>query len=151
MQSRGRVVLWAAAALIGAAHSTSAQIVREPETVRACLCREQSVAALNDRVQGEHRAYEDKRQSFEALDKQVQASRQQVNVKNQTEVDAFKRLLEQRDAAADALAGSATQSYADAVETYNRAVGDYNSNCAGKTFDPEQMKEMRQGLVCPRP
>ncbi len=142
----------AALALAGTVGAARAQdIVRSPEQIRSCLCQERSIAALSGEVQAQSRAYEDKRQSFQALDRQVQSGRAQVNVNSQAEIDAFKRLLERRDQAADALAGEATRGYADAVTRYNQAVAGYNSACAGKSYDPDQLAELRRTLSCPKP
>jgi hypothetical protein len=146
-----RVGVVAASALIAAIGTAKAQVVRAPDEVRACLCKEQSVSTLNDEVQAQSRAYEAQRQSFEALDKAVQTGRPQVNVNSPADVDAFKHLLEQRDAAADTLAGPANKSYADAVQRYNQAVTDYNTACAGKAFDPDQLAALKQTLSCPKP
>lgn len=133
-----------------AAGTARAQVVRAPDEIRACLCKEQSVASLNGEVQAQSRAYESQRQSFEALDKAVQSGRPQVNVNNPADVDAFKRLLERRDTAADALAGPATKSYAEAVQRYNQAVSDYNGACAGKAFDPDALAAVKKTLSCPK-
>jgi len=146
-----RLFFAAVLTLAAAASPAAAQIVRSPDEIRACLCKEQSVAALNQNVQNEARAYEDKRRAFETLDKQVQSSRATVNVNNSADVDAFKRLLDQRDTAADSLAGPATKSYAEAVQRYNQAVTDYNGSCAGKSFDADAMAEQKRTLSCPRP
>jgi hypothetical protein len=145
---RWRGVTVVALAVVGMSEPAAGQIVRQPDDVRACLCKEQAVATLNDQLQGESRAYEDKRRAFEALDKQVQTSRPQVNVSKPADVDAFKHLLEQRDDAADTLAGPATKSYADAVERYNQAVSDYNGTCAGKSFDADEMTQLKRTLSC---
>jgi uncharacterized coiled-coil protein SlyX len=139
-----------AAATLAASLAAKAQVVRSPGEIKSCLCKEQAVAALNSEVQAQSRVYEETRQAFEALDKQVQTSRPQVNVNNPGDVEAFKRLLERRDGAADTLAGSATQSYADAVQRYNESVADYNGACAGKSFDPDQIAEQRRTLDCPK-
>ena len=147
-----RLAAVAAMILPGVAGRAGAQeLVRSPEQIRDCLCRERSVAALNGDVQNQSHVYEDKRQAFQQLDKQVQAARPRVNVNNQADVDAFKRLLERRDAAADALAGDVTRSYADAVSRYNQAVVSYNGSCAGKAYDPDQLAELRRSLSCPKP
>ncbi|MGO8919377.1 MAG: hypothetical protein ACLQJR_26035 [Stellaceae bacterium] len=146
-----RVGLVAASVLIVAIGAAEAQVVRAPDEIRSCLCREQAVTALNGEVQAQSRAYEAQRQSFEALDKAVQTGRPQVNVNNPADVDAFKRLLEQRDEAADTLAGSANKSYADTVQRYNQAVADYNAGCAGKAFDPDQVAALKPTLSCPKP
>jgi len=143
------VTLWLT--LSGASASAAAQeLVRAPDQIRGCLCQERSVGALNAEVQAQSRAYEDRRQAFQALDRQVQTTRPSVNVANQADVDAFKRLLEQRDHAADVLASDATKSYSDVVARYNQAVAAYNGNCAGKAYDPDQLAELRRTLSCPK-
>jgi hypothetical protein len=137
--------------LSGLMASAGAQeLVRAPEQIRGCLCEERSVGALNAEVQTQSRAYEDKRQAFQALDKQVQTTRPSVNVANQADIDAFKRLLEQRDRAADVLASEATKRYSDAVARYNQAVAAYNGACAGKSYDPDQLADLRRTLSCPK-
>lgn len=148
---RWGIALAATLALSGVAGRATAQAVRNGDEARVCLCQEQLVSSLNADVQAQSRAYEEKRQAFETLDKQVQTARPQVNVKNQAEIDAFKQLLERRDGAADALNGQATSSYAEAVRRYNAAVTDYNNNCAGKAFDQDQLGQQRLNLVCPKP
>jgi hypothetical protein len=137
-----------AAVGVGAA---TAQVVNSPDAIRSCLCQEQAVANLNAEVQTESHAYAEQRQTFETLDRQVKTSRPQVNVNSPADVDAFKRLLERRDAAADALAGPATSRYAAAVQRYNRAVADYNGACAGKAFDQDQLAAEKRNLSCPKP
>jgi hypothetical protein len=145
------MALAVAIALSGVVPARGEDVVRAPDQIRSCLCQEQVVAALDGQVQAVSRAYEDKRQAFQSLDRQVQQRRPQVNVKSQADVDAFKRLLDQRDQAADVLAGDATNSYADAVARYNQAVASYNGACAGKAYDPDQLAELRRSLSCPKP
>jgi hypothetical protein len=142
------VTLWLT--LSGTGAGAADEVVRAPDRIRGCLCQERSVSALNGEVQSQSRAYEDKRQAFQALDKQVQTARPRVNVANPGDVEAFKRLLEQRDHAADALAGEATKSYSEAVTRYNQAVAGYNGSCAGKSYDPDQLAELRRDLTCPK-
>jgi hypothetical protein len=147
-----RLAVAAALALSIPAGVAKAQVVvRSPDEVRSCLCKEQAVASLNAQVQALSKAYDEKRQAFEALDRQVQTSRPQVNVNNPSDVDAFKRLLERRDEASDSLAGAATSDYASAVQRYNAAVSDYNNSCAGKAFDQDVLAQVKQSLSCPKP
>jgi len=152
--SRGVAMLIAAAMApmaITAAASAAEQVERAPAAIQSCLCLEQSVAALKDAVETHRRAYEEKREAFQVLDNQVRTSRPQVNVNSPADVDGFKRLLEQRDAAADALAGPVTANYAEAVSRYNQSVAGYNSSCTGKAYDPEVLAEVRRTLVCSKP
>jgi len=148
---RWRVWVAAALALPCFAGVAGAQVVGSPEVVRSCLCKEQAVASLDAQVQAQSRDYDAKRQAFAALDKQVQQSRPRVDVNNPGDVDAFKRLLAERDAAGDALSGPVTESYAAAVKRYNAAVADYNAGCAGKAFDQDVLAREKRTLSCPKP
>lgn len=132
------------------AYATDQPLERSPQAIQKCLCMEQTVAALNSQVQAQSRVYEDKRQVFQTLDNQVRTSRSEVNVNNQQDVDAFRRLLEQRDEAADTLAGATTSSYAEAVTRYNQSVAAYNDQCAGKAYDADQLAQIRAALNCPK-
>jgi hypothetical protein len=150
---RWGLAIAAGLAMVGAVGTSAAeaQVVSSPDAIRACLCKEQRVAGLNAEVQAQSRTYAQQRATFEALDKEVKTSRPRVDVKSQADVDAFKRLLERRDAAADALAGPATSNYAAAVQRYNQAVADYNGSCAGKAFDQDALAAEKRSLSCPKP
>ncbi len=147
----GRVAVAAALVLTGFCVPALAQVVRSPDEIRACLCKEQALQSLEAQVQAQSRTYQEKRQAFEALDRQVQSSRPKVNVNNPADVDAFKRLLDQRDQASDSLAGTVTRDYSAAVQRYNQAVADYNASCAGKAFDQDQLATLKRTLSCPKP
>jgi len=147
MGKRGwRIPLGIALALPGIVGGAGAQTTSSSDWVTTCACQERLVSSLNGEVQAQSRAYEDKRRSFEALDQEVQTTRPRVDVKNPAEVDAFKQLLDRRDAAADTLNGQANENYAAAVKRYNDAVADYNDYCAAGAAGSD-----RRPLVCPKP
>jgi hypothetical protein len=137
---------------LGSAGPASAQeVLHAPDAIRSCLCQEQSVSALAAQVLQQNGVYEERRKSLEALNEQVRTQRPQVNVNDPQAVDAFKRLLDQRDQAADAFAGPVTHGYADEVAHYNQTVAAFNSQCGGKAYDPEVLAQVRSNLSCPRP
>lgn len=152
-----RTTVWAGAAAAvllapwAIAPASAQQVLHAPDQIRACLCEHQSVATLSDAVQQQSRIYDQRRQALQALDKEVTTRRPQVNVSNQSDVDAFKHLLDQRDAAADNFAGEVTQSYAEAVRRYNQAVATFNANCSGKAYDPQVLPQVQSNLSCPKP
>jgi hypothetical protein len=148
----GWSALIAAPVLLVVTEAAPAQtaVLRGDDEVRACLCLDQRLPALNGDVQAQRRAYQEKQEASAALEKQIQIQRALVDVNNPAEVDAFKQLLGRRDAAADALNGQ-TSSYADVVRRYNEAVAQYNDNCAGKPLDPDAKARVSRNLVCPKP
>jgi hypothetical protein len=127
------------------------QVLSSPEAIRSCLCQEQSVTALANEVLQQNRVYEEKRKALESLDNEVRARRAQINVANQSEVDAFKQLLDRRDQAGAEFAGPVTRNYSDMVARYNGAVASFNDACAGKAYDSDVLAQVRANLACPRP
>lgn len=127
-----------------------AQMVSDPNAIRACLCQEQFVLGLQDAVNSQRQSLEATQKNQATLTNQVDTRRAQINVYDNAELDAFKHLLEQRDASIAATA-AATQSYDAAANRYNDAVAAYNGSCAGHTYDETVLRSVRTTLVCPRP
>ncbi len=134
-----------------AAAAAAQEVVRSPEQIEACLCKEQAVSTLAGKVSEQNRLYEEKRKALDALDKEVQTRRTEINASNPAEVDAFKHLLDERDHAAESFAGEVTRNYSEMVTRYNEAVAAYNASCAGKAYDPDQLDDIRSNLSCPQP
>jgi len=129
---------------------TTAQIVNDPNTIRSCLCDQQLVLGLQNDVGGKRQALESSQRNQASLANQVDTRRAQINVYNHAELEAFKQLLEQRDAAIAATA-DATRSYDDAAEGYNQAVAGYNANCAGRSYDDAVLRQVQAApLACAR-
>ncbi len=141
-------LLLLSAAWVGAG---AQQVLSSPAAVSGCLCQDQQVTALENELQAQSRNYEDRRKAVEALDEEVRTKRAQINVADPAELDAFKHLLAERDAAADAFTGEVTRSYADAVARYNKAVTDFNGSCAGRSYDSTVLAQVRGSLVCTAP
>jgi hypothetical protein len=128
----------------------TAQIVNDPNTIRSCLCDQQLVLGLQDNVSSKRQALEGSQRSQASLANQVDTRRAQINVYDHAELEAFKRLLLQRDAAIAATA-DATKTYDDAAEGYNRAVAGYNANCAGRSYDEAVLRQVQAvPLACTR-
>jgi len=128
----------------------AAQLVNDPNTIRSCLCEQQLVLSLQEGVSSRRQALESSQRSQASLANQVDTRRAQINVYDHGELDAFKQLLQQRDAAIAATA-DATRTYDDAAEGYNQAVAAYNANCAGRSYDDAVLRQVQAApLACPR-
>ena len=141
----------AGAVMAGFAASVSAQVVTDPTLIRSCLCEQDSVTALRDTVQERQQNYDQSQKALASLVNQAATRRAQINVYNDGEVQAYKQLLAQRDAAQTAFAGATTDSYEAAVERYNAAVANYNSRCAGRSYDQTVVTQVRLTQSCPKP
>jgi hypothetical protein len=129
--------------------SASAQVISDPNTIRSCLCEQQFVLDLQDGVASKRLTLESSQRSQASLANQVDTRRAAINVYDSGELDAFKQLLQQRDAAVAATA-NATQTYDDAAERYNAAVAAYNASCAGHSYDETVLRQAKATLACPR-
>lgn len=142
----------AALALLGCGGGTpaAAQVVNDPNAIRSCLCEQQFVLALQDGVASRRQALESSQRSQASLANQVDTRRAQINVYDNAELNAFKQLLQQRDASIAATA-DATKTYDDAAERYNQSVASYNANCAGRSYDEVVLRQIQAApLACPR-
>lgn len=128
----------------------SAQVVSDPTVIRSCLCEQQFVTSLQDTVTARRQALESSQRSEASLNNQVATRRAQINVFDSAELNAFKTLLQQRDAA-QAATVTATQSYDGAATAYNQAIDGYNAHCAGRTYNDDVLRQVRATLACPRP
>ena len=149
-----RNVVCGAAALAvlscGAIAPAGAQVVNDPNTIRSCLCDQQFVLGLQNDVSGKRQALESSQRNQASLANQVDTRRAQINVYNHAELEAFKQLLQQRDASIAATA-EATRTYDDAAVGYNQAVAGYNANCAGRSYDEAVLRQVEATpLVCTR-
>jgi TolA-binding protein len=141
-------------ALVSAAGlSTAAEaqvLLRSPQEISRCLCQNRVVDELKADLDQQWRLYEEARQRYAALEGQTDSIRARMNVHDREQIEAFQRLLDQRDAAERTFQDQATPAYAAAVERYNSAVETYNSGCADAVFDPDVLAQVQRGLYCPR-
>ncbi|HXP31628.1 MAG TPA: hypothetical protein VN832_11095 [Stellaceae bacterium] len=148
------VFICALPGLAGGAQAQQAgqDVITDPAAIRVCLCRQETVAALSDRLQEQRRAYEERRAALAALDAQVQAQRKQLDPTQPSQLEAFKHLLDQRDEAELSFADEATPTYAAAVDRHNAEAAAYNRECAGKIYDQSALAAAQaQSFACPKP
>ncbi len=133
------------------ATSPEAQVLlRSPQQIAHCLCQNRVVDELKSALDQQWRSYEETRRHYAALEGQVDSIRATMNVHDREQIEAFQRLLDQRDAAQRTFQDQATPTYNAAVERYNTAVEIYNGSCADAVFDPIVLGEVQRGLYCPR-
>jgi TolA-binding protein len=145
-----RLAIAAAAAASLAAPADAQVLLRSPQQIAHCLCQNRVVDERRVALDQEWRVYEEARQRYAALEGQVDSIRGTMNVHDREQIEAFQRLLDQRDAAVRTFQDQATPAYNAAVERYNTAVDVYNGSCADAVFDPIVLAEVQRGLYCPR-
>ena len=128
-----------------------AQTIGNPEAVRACICEQQNLAALLDEVHARQQSYDNGQKELASLTSELEAQRTKMDIYNDADVQAYKKLLQRRDSAAGVFTGETTQNYNAAIARYNEAMGGYNGNCSGKSFDPDAYAKVQAALSCPKP
>ncbi len=149
---RGRVIGVVAAsmlALAGSVPSFAQELVKDPGTIGFCLCEREITNGLLDSLHQRQQSYEASQKALAALDSDLAASRARINVMSSADIDAYKQLLQRRDAAA-AEATTAAQAYDAALTRYNQAYSDYTGSCGGKSFDQTVYNTVQATLSCPK-
>lgn len=136
--------------MAGADPAAAQAVVKDPAAIGVCLCEQQRLKTLLDALNERQQTYETSQKALASLDSELEALRTRMNVYSDAEVEAYKRLLAQRDAAA-ASVGDATQSYNAAVARYHQSFVDYNGSCVGKSFDQAVLNTVQATLSCPKP
>lgn len=138
-------------ALIAGGHSAVAQaVIKDRAVIGLCVCEQQRLEALMSTLRDRQESYQSSQNTLNGLNRDLATRRDKMNVYDDSEVEAYRRVLEQRDAAA-AVSSNATDSYNAAILRYNQAFGDYNASCAGKSFDQSVYSSAQASLSCPKP
>lgn len=122
----------------------------EVAAARNCLCLEQAVQDRRFELDVRNGLFEKLRADADALEREVDRRRTSVNVDDQNQIDAFRALLDQRDAARKHYETTAVPEQQQTVARYNAAVGALNAACAGRSYSTYAWEAARKGPVCPR-
>jgi hypothetical protein len=145
-RTAGGALLLAAAL---APHASAQEILHAPDAIRACICREQTVAALAAALRQARATYDARQQELQSLGQELDAARQRLDAASLAEREAFAHLLDERDAASGHFAGDEVPRYNGLVRRYDATVAVFNRECAGKAYDPEILPQVRASLACP--
>jgi recombinational DNA repair ATPase RecF len=124
-------------------------IVSSPDTIRACLCQQQSVNRQASELAARRQTYDERRRQADALVAEAATRKSQVDINDPAAVAAYSELLGRRDAAVRDLADDLTPRYSAFVSSYNQRVAQYNQQCSGQSFDATVLNQVQQNLVCP--
>jgi hypothetical protein len=149
-----RAAIFGAGLIVLAGNPVRAQVPvlpPEPAEIAACLCLQQSVAALSADMSAKNQALDAVKNHLADLDSQLAHEKPQVNVNNPDSVARYKALLEQRDAAYRQSIGPVHADATQASARYNARVNEYNARCANRPFNSAVVAQVQAQLVCPPP
>lgn len=123
--------------------------VTAPEEIRYCLCAHQSVTTLGAKVDAETQRHQEMQDRLAALDRQLTESRNNVDVNQNDQVDAYRRLVETREQTMAEFTYDLTPHLQKLVERYNAQSQAYNAACTTRSFDATTLDQVKATLACP--
>jgi len=123
--------------------------ITDPAEIRYCLCAHDSVTTLGARVDAETRHYKEVQDRLAALDQQLTASRGTVDVNQNDQVDAYRRLVEAREQTMAEFTYQLTPRLQKLVAAYNAESQSYNQSCTTRSFDQATLERVKASLACP--
>ena len=125
-------------------------VPEEIAAARKCLCLEQAVQDRRFELDVRNGLFERTRNEAAALEREVAQRRPAVNVDDQNQIDAFRALLDKRDAARQHYELVAAPEQQQTVARYNATVAELNAACAGKFYSTYAWEAARKDPSCPK-
>lgn len=147
-----RTLIFAATAVAALAGPAASQqrVLTSPQEIGRCLCQEQAVNTLRQQMDAGKAAVDREKAEIDAMDRDLTQQKARVNPANDTSVEVFKTLLDQRDAKWDHLKTVTEMSYLEANDRYNTAVLGFQASCGGTMYNLEALAIAKSNLVCPK-
>lgn len=123
--------------------------VSDPAEIRYCLCAHQSVMALGAQVDAETKNHQAVQDRLAALDLQLTQSRGNVDVNQNDQVAAYRRLVEERERTMAQFTYDLTPRLQKLVARYNAQSQVYNASCTTRSLDATTLDMVKADLVCP--
>lgn len=147
-----RTLIFGAAAIAVLAGPAAAQqkVLTSPQEIARCLCQEQAVNTLRQQMDTGKTAVEREKAEIDAMDRDIAQQKTRVDPNNETSIEVFKTLLDQRDAKWNKLKSVTETSYLEATDRYNTAVLGFQASCGGTMYNLEALAIAKNNLVCPK-
>lgn len=125
------------------------KLLNSPQEIARCLCQEKNIDALRQKMDAGKGAVDREKAEVDAMDKDIAQQRPRVNPSNETSIEVFKTLLDQRDAKWSHLKDVTEPVYFEANGKYNAAVQGFQASCGGTMYNMEALAIAKRNLVCP--
>jgi len=123
--------------------------VSDPAEIRYCLCAHEAVLGLGAKVDAETKHHQAVQDRLAALDQQLTATRGNVDVNQNDQVDAYRRLVEEREKTMAEFTYDVTPRLQKLVAAYNAQTQAYNASCTTRSMDAAMLENVKASLVCP--
>jgi hypothetical protein len=100
-------------------------------------------------VDAETQHHQDIQSRLSALDQQLATSKANVDVNQPDQVDAYRRLVEERERTMADLYYNLTPRLKQLVDSYNADSSSYNAFCTTRPLDATAVASAKASLACP--
>jgi hypothetical protein len=140
------VFLLAASAL--APRPAAAQQALTVDQIRACLCEQQALTVLHQRVDAAKATYDERTQREQHLTQQIDQMQASIGPNDLSAQDQLRDLLDLRGRVSRDRFETALPAWQQATRNLDAVVADYNAKCLKPMYKPD-IAQAQANLVCP--
>ena len=118
------------------------------EQVRTCLCEQQAITVLHQRVDTAKATYDERTQREQRLSQQIEQMQGSIGPNDLSAQDQLRELLDLRGRVSRDRMETALPAWQQAVRNLNFVVQDYNANCLKPIYTMD-VKKAQANLSCP--
>jgi hypothetical protein len=118
------------------------------EQVRTCLCEQQAITVLHQRVDTAKATYDERTQREQRLSQQIEQMQGSIGPNDLSAQDQLRELLDLRGRVSRDRMQTALPAWQQSVRNLNIVVQDYNANCLKPIYTMD-VKKAQASLSCP--
>jgi hypothetical protein len=141
-------VVFLLAASVLAPRPAAAQQALTVDQVRTCLCEQQAMTVLRQRVDAAKATYDDRTQREQHLTQQIDQMQSSLSPSDLSGQDQLRELLDLRGRVSRDRIQTALPAWQQATANLNAVVQDYNTNCLKPMYKMD-VEQAQANLVCP--
>lgn len=148
---RGIVALGLLVALSRPAAAQSDNKALTVDQIRACLCEEQTIADLRQRLTASQANYDKSNAHIRHLTRQIEQLQATMDPNDTMAQDQLRELIDLRARVEQEMYEQSLPRLQKSTRDLNNEVADYNDRCASHPIYELDQAAAKQNLVCPKP
>jgi hypothetical protein len=126
----------------------AAQQALTVDQIRACLCEQQAMTVLRQRVDAAKATYEERTQREQRLSQQIEQMQSSIGANDLSAQDQLRELLDLRGRVSRDRMQTALPGWQQATRNLDAVVQDYNAKCLKPMYRMDEA-QAQANLVCP--
>lgn len=141
-------VVFLLAASVLAPRPAAAQQALTVDQIRACLCEQQAMTVLRQRVDAAKATYDERTQREQRLTQQIDQMQSSITANDLSAQDQLRELLDLRGRVSRDRIQTALPAWQQAARNLDAVVRNYNATCLKPMFKMD-IEQAQANLVCP--